>query len=308
MKSIFLRIYGGMLLTLVLVAALGVLTLHLVNEVRGDRYREELARGTFRLMADEMAGMEEVDRKRALLQWSRLMGIPLSLQKLDALGMDGRDRARLMNNQVLVEADGPHQVRIHTQVSLQEGLVLTGEVEQVSEQLARATIYMLMDELRRFPASEQPYHLARIVRDKRFGFDVHLLRLKEIDLDDDQSRRVEEGDTVLALGKNGDSIRVVAGIVDTPWVLELGPIYQMNPYPPQLLLLIAVGALPRRWRVLARGRPLIVGGRSLVVPRGRALIVAGRRLSGGADRVGQERHRGNGGQDGAGLRAERGEH
>lgn len=108
MKSIFLRIYGGMLLTLVLVAALGVLTLHLVNEVRGDRYREELARGTFRLMADEMAGMEEVDRKRALLQWSRLMGIPLSLQKLDALGMDGRDRARLMNNQVLVEADGPH--------------------------------------------------------------------------------------------------------------------------------------------------------------------------------------------------------
>ncbi|SFC68038.1 two-component system, OmpR family, sensor histidine kinase RstB [Pseudomonas citronellolis] len=243
MKSIFLRIYGGMLLTLVLVAVLGVLTLHLVNEVRGDRYREELARGTFRLMADEMAGMEEVDRKRALLQWSRLMGIPLSLQKLDALGMDGRDRARLMNDQVLVEADGPHQVRIHTQVSLQEGLVLTGEVEQVSEQLARATIYMLMDELRRFPASEQPYHLARIVRDKRFGFDVHLLRLKEIDLDDDQSRRVEEGDTVLALGKNGDSIRVVAGIVDTPWVLELGPIYQMNPYPPQLLLLIAAVGL-----------------------------------------------------------------
>lgn len=243
MKSIFLRIYGGMLLTLVLVAALGVLTLHLVNEVRGERYREDLARGTFRLMADELLPMNEVDRKRALSQWSRLMGIPLKLTSLDALGMEGRTRARLMNDQVLVQASAPHMVKVLTQVSAAEGLILTGEVEQVSEQLARATIYLLMDELKRYPASEQPYHLARIVRDKRFGFDVHLLRLSEIDLDDDQSRRVEEGDTVMALGKDGDSIRVLAGILDTPWVLEMGPIYQMNPYPPQLLSVIVIVAL-----------------------------------------------------------------
>lgn len=243
MKSIFLRIYGGMLLTLVLVAALGVLTLHLVNEVRGERYREDLARGTFRVMADELLPMSEVDRKRALTQWSRLLGIPLKLTSLDALGMEGRSRARLMNDQVLVQAGAPHVVKVLTQVSAAEGLILTGEVEQVSEQLARATIYLLMDELKRYPASEQPYHLARIVRDKRFGYGVHLLSLKEIDLDDDQSRRVEEGDTVLALGKDGDSIRVLAGILDTPWVLELGPIYQMNPYPPQLLSIIVIVAL-----------------------------------------------------------------
>ncbi|MDF3867905.1 ATP-binding protein [Pseudomonas denitrificans (nom. rej.)] len=243
MKSIFLRIYGGMLLTLVAVAALAVLTLHLVNDVRGERYREDLARGTFRLMADELLPMSEVDRKRALSQWSRLLGIPLKLTSLDALGMEGRSRARLMNDQVLVQAGAPHEVKVMTQVSAAEGLVLTGEVEQVSEQLARATIYLLMDELKRYPASEQPYHLARIVRDKRFGFEVHLLRLKEVDLDDDQSRRVEEGDTVMALGKGGDSIRVLSGILDTPWVLELGPIYQMNPYPPQLLTIIVVVAL-----------------------------------------------------------------
>ncbi len=114
-------------------------------------------------------------------------------------------------------------------------------MQQVSEQLARATVYLLMDELVRYPASEQPYHLARIVRDKRFGFPVHLLQVKELDLDDDQRRRVVEGDTVMALGKDGDSIRIFAGILDTPWVLELGPLFQMNPYPPQLLLLL--GAL-----------------------------------------------------------------
>jgi two-component system sensor histidine kinase RstB len=52
---------------------------------------------------------------------------------------------------------------------------------------------------------------------------------------------VDEGDTVMALGRGGDSIHVFSGIVDTDWVLEIGPLYQMNPYPPQLLVLI--GAL-----------------------------------------------------------------
>ncbi|RMV92594.1 Sensor histidine kinase, partial [Pseudomonas coronafaciens pv. porri] len=59
-------------------------------------------------------------------------------------------------------------------------------------------------------------------------------------MDDDQRRRIYEGDTVMALGKGGDSIRVLAGIVDTNWVLEIGPLYQMNPYPLHWLLLIAL--------------------------------------------------------------------
>ncbi len=40
MKSIFLRIYGGMLLALLLVSGLGLLGLHWINEVRGEHYRE----------------------------------------------------------------------------------------------------------------------------------------------------------------------------------------------------------------------------------------------------------------------------
>ena len=38
MKSIFLRIYGGMLLALLLVSGLGLLGLHWINEVRGEHY------------------------------------------------------------------------------------------------------------------------------------------------------------------------------------------------------------------------------------------------------------------------------
>lgn len=51
-------------------------TLHQVNEVRADRYRESLARGTFRLMSDNLEPMTQVERRRALVLWSRLLGIP----------------------------------------------------------------------------------------------------------------------------------------------------------------------------------------------------------------------------------------
>lgn len=238
MNSIFLRIYGGMLAVLVLVAVLGVLSLHLVNEVRAGQHRERLAQGTFSLMADNLALQNEVERKRSLVIWERLLGVPLDLQPLSALTLDGSQRARLRRGLVVVEKTGPHAVRVLRQVG-QEAELLVAQVKQVSEQLARATLFLLADELVRYPVTEQQLRLAEIKQSKGFGFDIALQRLERVGLDDDQRRRVEEGDTVMALGKDGDAIRVFSGLAGSPWVLEIGPLYQLNLYPPQLLVLIA---------------------------------------------------------------------
>ena len=274
MNSIFLRIYGGMLAALVLVALLGVGTLHLVNEVRGDQYREGLARGTFRLMADNLLAMDEVERRRALVLWSRLLGIPLRVQTLDEARLDSRELKHLQRGNVLVRQTGPHSARVYA-VLQGKALLLTGEVRQISEQLARATNYLLIDELIHYPVDEQPQRLAELKEAKQFGFDLHLVRLEEARLDLDQRRRIDEGDTVMALGRGGDSIHVFSGIVDTPWVLEIGPLYQMNPYPPQLLVLIGalglsliglivyllVRSLEQRLRALERAATHIASGR-----------------------------------------------
>ncbi|MFI8479480.1 ATP-binding protein [Pseudomonas sp. NPDC078700] len=240
MNSIFLRIYGGMLAVLVLVGLLGVGTLHVVNEVRGDQYREDLARGTFNLMADNLQPMIDVERRRAIATWSRLLGIPLHIVSVANSKLDSTARSRVLRGQVVVKLVGPHAVQVTTLVSESQQLLLVGKVRQISEQLARATIYLLIDELVRFPVDEQPKRLADIKQSKQFGFDLRLIRIEDANLDADQRRRIDESDTVMALGKGGDTIHVFSGIVDTPWVLEIGPLYQLNPYPPQLLVLIAM--------------------------------------------------------------------
>jgi len=240
MNSIFLRIYGGMLGVLVLVALLGAGGLHLLNQYRADDHRERLASGTFRLMAHNMSSMTPIERRQAANLWGRLLGIPLRVRTLDDVRLESRLEARLLRGQVLVEQIRPQSTTVFSLVSAQDRLVLTGEVEQLSEQLARATIYLLIDELIRYPESEQPRRLAELKQARGFGFDLELLTRDSANLDDDQRRRLDEGDTVMALARGGDAVRVFAAIAGTRWIMQLGPLYQMNPYPPQLLILIGL--------------------------------------------------------------------
>lgn len=130
MNSIFLRIYGGMCAALILVAVLGVLALHLLNQARGEQYRERLAHGTFSLMADNLQPMNEFERRRAVTMWERLLGIPLKLQTFADTDLDLGQRNRILRGQALVEQTGPHAARVYRLVSQKEQLVLTGEVLQ----------------------------------------------------------------------------------------------------------------------------------------------------------------------------------
>src|SRR5690606_1036535 len=59
----------------------------------------------------------------------------------------------------------------------------------------------------------------------------------------DQLRRLDESDTVMALGPDGDAILLYLKIPGTQWILQLGPLYQMSLYPPQLLLAVGLLAL-----------------------------------------------------------------
>ena len=240
MNAIFFRIYGGLLAALLLTAGVGALVLHFTHEVRTDQYRERLASGTFSLMASHLQSLNTVERKRSIAVWSRSLGVPLRIQAMSALTLNASERAYLQRSKVLVQKTKTASVKIYSLIHTSEQKVLVGEVHRVSEQLARATIYMLIDELVRYPAAEQATRLAELAQQHQFGFALRLLTVDKTGLDSDQLRRIEEGDSVMALDQGGDAISVFAGVHETPWVLMLGPVYQINPFPPRLLLLIAV--------------------------------------------------------------------
>lgn len=237
MNSIFLRIYGGMLLILITVSLLALLGVRLVNDVRAEDYRERIASGTFRLMADNLKPMDETERLRALAAWSRLIGVPLELRQLNDLNLDSGSWARLIRGQVLVRPSGTDDVRVHSLVDLHNEVVLTTEIHRITEQLGRATLFLISDELVRRPEADMPLRLQQLRREKGFGYPLILTRMNEADLDADQRRRLDEFDTLMTLGPEGDSVLLYMKIPDTEWVLSLGPLYQMKEYPAQMLLI-----------------------------------------------------------------------
>jgi len=247
-NSIFFRIYGGMLLVLVTVSLLGLLIVQMVNGARVEDYRERIASGTFRLMADNLQPMDQSERLRTLAAWTRLIGVPLELAQLDDLDLESNYWARLIQGRVLVRPQAPPQVRVYALVDLSESVVLTADIQRISEQLGRATLYLITDELVRYPERAMPERLQQLRREKGFGYPLHLTPIDSGELDLDQRRRLEESDTVMALGPEGDSVLLYVKIPNTNWVLGLGPLYRMDPYPTELLvitgsLLLTLGGL-----------------------------------------------------------------
>lgn len=240
LNSIFVRIYGGMLLVLVLVGICGFLAIERLNDARLTQYREQLANGTFRLMADNLSLMNGFERARSQVLWGRLLGLTLEVEPLARQELDSASQRQVLERQTLVRDIGPHRVRVYALVDEKQQNVLIADIEQVSEQLARATAYLIIDELVRYPHHEQPGRLALLKKAKGFGFDMRLVTLAEANLDADQRRRVQDSDTVMALSRGGDAMHVFTGVSSSPWVLEIGPLYQMNPYPKHIIVAIAL--------------------------------------------------------------------
>lgn len=239
LNSIFLRIYGGMLAVLVLVALCGAFAVERLNDARLTQYREQLASGPFRLMADNLSLMDGFERSRSLTQWGRLLGLKLAIEPMSQQVLDNRSQRQLLERSVVVRDIGPHRVRVYALVDETAQTLLVTDIEQVSEQLARAVAYLVIDELVRYPHHEQPGRLALLKKAKDFGFDMQLVTLAQANLDADQKRRVEDSDTVMALSRGGDAMHVFTGIARSPWVLEIGPVYQMDLYPRHILMAIA---------------------------------------------------------------------
>lgn len=243
MNSIFLRIYGGMLLVLIAVLLGALLVIQQINGIRAEDYRERIASGTFRLMADNLRPMEVSERRQVMNVWQRLLGVPLEIHELGALQLDSSSWSRLLQGAVLVRPTEPDEVRVMALVDPRSEAVLVADIQRVSEQLGRATLFLISDELVRYPAADMPARLQQLRREKGFGYPLQLMQVRESGLDQDQLRRLDESDTVMALGPDGDSILLYLKIPGTEWILQLGPLYQMSLYPPQLLLAVGLLAL-----------------------------------------------------------------
>jgi len=228
-KSIFVRIYGSMLVALLIVGAVFYFTIDAISNARAEQYRKQLAQGPFTLLAEGVAYYHGEQRIKWLQGIARSMGMNYRLiygddLKLNQLQLDALKKQDIVINK-LGESDFS-RVEVFVRVPTDEDVYIRAELDQLSEQQARGTALLVLDSLSRYPVEEWNSQLERMR--KFFGFGLERMSPANIVLDPEQRERLfERGEVVVALdnhARDRSSLKILALLADTGEVLVLGPL------------------------------------------------------------------------------------
>ncbi len=245
-SSIFVRIYGGLLLVIALVAASVYFFLNQVNDYRAESYREGMATGVFRLIALGVARQQGEARENWLAEASRLMDAELKVVPPATEHFSESELSRLGNGRAIIRVyETQSYADIYARIPGNKELYVKTRMAKVSEQQAKAMAVFFLEELEHYPGQEsrrikelQPY----------FGFPVQIIALNDAHLDRDQRARINRNEVVLVLregaGSSNSSVRIVAPLAHEPGhVLSLGPMHLFQWMPVQLLIILSIAGL-----------------------------------------------------------------
>lgn len=242
MNSIFLRLYGGLLLALCFIGAITYASVQLVNQYRSDIYREEMARGTFYLMAEGYQRYQPGERHRWSQVLTQLFGAEISLKNSAELNLGYREDLHLSEGLVVMRLhDAEGFADILFQLPGEDAYIVT-RMTKVSEQQARATAVLILNHLSHFPEAEWAQALTNL--QQYFGYDLAMVDRGSLELDAEQEQRLNRREVVIALddsARSDSSIRIYAPVAQTGKLLVIGPLSLFDQFPIELLLI--AGAL-----------------------------------------------------------------
>lgn len=244
-SSIFIRIYGGILLVITAVALCAYFFIQKVNDQRAVAYRDGMATGMFRLIALGASRKEGDARLAWLAEAGKLMDVTLAVVPPDREHFNDDELERLAQGRAIVRLyEEQNYADIYSRIPDARELYVKTRMVKVSEQQAKAMAVFFLEELEQYPRREE-----RRVKElqRYFSFPLNLLPIDKVGLDRDQQARVRRNEVVLVLkegaGTRNSSVRIVAPLPDGDRVLVMGPMYLFDWMPVQLVIMVAMAAL-----------------------------------------------------------------
>lgn len=239
-NSIFIRVYLHMLLSMLLVIVLAVGAISLINHVRVEQYREQLASGTFYLLSRGWQQQAEAHRAKWLKEAGQLLDIELKTLTASASGLDHWQLRRLSENRtLLLSGRTADEVLIYRYLSPEEGLLVQAYIPRLSEQHARASVQLLLQTiLQSEPPVEQVLEEARL----SFFYPLEIVAYADVRLERAQKQQLADQETILVFIESGRSVIAYAQL-DDQRLLKVGPVNLFDPYPLVLMAAIALIAL-----------------------------------------------------------------
>lgn len=244
-SSIFVRIYGGILLVIAVVAVCAYVFIEKVNAQRADTYRESMATGIFRLIALGASRQEGDARSAWLAEASQLMDSAIVVVPPAREQFSEEELAHLAEGRAVFRSyEEKNFADIYSRIPGSLELYIKTRMVKVSEQQAKAMAVFFLEELEHYSGHEDQ----RIQELQRyFPYPVLLMPLYKAGLDKDQQARIRRNEVVLVLkegsGTRNSSLRIVAPLPGQERVLVMGPLHIFDWMPMQLVIMVALAVL-----------------------------------------------------------------
>ena len=197
-KSIFVTIYGGILLVVLSVGLVAYFSLTYINKHRAKAYTEEVATAMFHIAAVSIARQPEEMREIWLADASTLVGAPMRLQPSLPFEPSGEDAARLNEGRAVVKRQRLNSFSdIWIRVPLPgKSLYLATQLDGFGEQQVRAAATFFLEDLAFYPGQEalRLKTLAPFI-----GFPMQLMPMYSAGLDSEQIRRLNQDEIIVRL-------------------------------------------------------------------------------------------------------------
>ncbi|MCU7698765.1 sensor histidine kinase BfmS [Acinetobacter sp. AYS6] len=236
--SIFLRIYAGLVILVVLVAVFGYLLVQIINYQRAQEYRESLTDGISYVISE---GVARQPGKQQKIDWvsdaSDLLELPIYYTDASKVELSRTEKKRIEAQKSVVRYDASNSIA-YIIIGLRDDPqhFLSIKVDKISERQMKALPIFVLDYLMFYPGQEQEY-LAKI--QKHFSYPINIYNIQDINLDSEQIGRLRQDQSVMlykdSATMRGTTISIVSPIPNHPTqVLVLGPVPMFNWMPLQL--------------------------------------------------------------------------
>lgn len=236
--SIFLRIYAGLVILVVLVALFGYLLVQIINYQRAQEYRESLTDGISYVISEGVA-RQQTEQQRAdwISDASDLLELPIHYVGANNVELSRTEKKRIDSQKAVVRYDAEHGVAyLVLGIRNDPKHYLYVKVDQFAERQMRALPVFIMDYLVYYPGQEQEY-LKKI--QEHFYYNVSLEKVSELNLDPEQLGRLRSDQSVIlwrdSATARGTTLSIVSPLPNSPSeALVIGPVPMFNWMPVKL--------------------------------------------------------------------------
>ena len=239
-QSIFLRIYGGLVILVLLVALFGYLFVQIINYKRAQDYRQSLTDGISFVISEGVARQSTHKEK---MDWisdaSSLLEVPIYYLDTRKVDLTRSELRRIDDQKAVIRYDAQNQMTyivMGIKNDPEHLLYMSLNVEEIKERQMRVIPTFIWDYLAYYPGAEKQ-ELAQI--QKHFQYKLEIKNIVDLNLDTELMSRILLGHSIVSYkdsgSESGTNITILSPKPNFPrQVLVIGPIPLFNWMPFEL--------------------------------------------------------------------------